>query len=85
MLPGEDLLVASGATRKMIRDRDTFVSLDEKFKELVSSANFSYSKVLRKGEVRFRVNDEKGKFEMIELKDILFLPESSRILIKISK
>ena len=31
------------------------------------------------------MNDEKGKFEMIELKDILFLPENSRNLIKISK
>ena len=39
--PGEDLLVASGATSKMIRDQETFVSLDEKFKELVSTANFS--------------------------------------------
>ena len=31
------------------------------------------------------MNDEKGKFEMIELKDISFLPENSRNLIKISK
>ena len=44
----------------------------------------SESKLLGKGEVRFRVKDEKGKFKMIELKDTLFVPENSN-LISISK
>ena len=85
MSPGEDLVVDSGATSNMIKDRDMFVSLDENFKGSVSNANFSESKTLRKGEVRFRVKDEKSKFKMIELKDTLYVPENSRNLLSVSK
>ena len=83
--PGEDLVVDSGATSKMIKDRDMFVSLDENFKGSVSNANFSESQILGKGEVRFRVKDEKGEFKMIELKDTLYVPENSRNLLNVSK
>ena len=62
-----------------------FVSLDENFKGSVSNANFSESKILGKGEVRFRVKDEKGEFKMIELKDTLYVPENSRKLLSVSK
>ena len=44
----EDLVVESGATSIMIRDREMFVSLDENFKGSVSNANFSVSENLRK-------------------------------------
>ena len=44
MSPGEDLVVDSGATSNMIKDRDMFVSLDKNFKGSVSNANFSESK-----------------------------------------
>ena len=64
--PGDDLVVDSGATSNIIKDRDLFVSSDENFKKSVSNAK---SKILGKGEVRFRVKDEKGEFKMIELKD----------------
>ena len=67
--PGEDLVVDSGATSNINKDRDMFVSLDENFKGSVSNANFSESKILGKGEVRFRVKDQKDEFKMIELKD----------------
>ena len=83
--PGEDLVVDSGATSNMIKDRDMFVSLDENFKGSVSNANFSESKILGKGEVRFRVKDEKGEFKMIELKDNLYVPENSRSFLSVSK
>ena len=36
-------------------------------------------------EVRFRGIDEKGEFKMIELKDSLYVPENSRILLSVSK
>ena len=80
MSPGEDLVVDSGATSNMIKDRDIIVSLDENFKGSVSNANFRESKILEKGEVRFRVKDEKGEFKMIELKYTLYVPENSRNL-----
>ena len=83
--PGEDLVVDSGATSIMIKDQDMFVSLDENFKGSVSNANFSESKFLGKGEVRFRVKDEKGELKMIELKDTLYVPENSRNLLSVSK
>ena len=67
--PGDDLVVDSGATSNIIKDRDMFVSSDENFKKSVSNANFSKSKILGKGEVRFRVKDEKGEFKMVDLKD----------------
>ena len=83
--PREDLVVDSGATSNMIKDRDMFVSLDQNFKGSVSNANFSESKILGKGEVRFKVKDEKGEFKMIELKNTLYVPENSRNLLSVSK
>ena len=85
MSPAEDLVVDSGATSNLIKDRDMFVSLDENFKGSVSNKNFSKSKILGKGELRFRVKDEKGEFKMIELKNILYVPENSRNLLSVSK
>ena len=41
MTPGEDLVVDSGATSNMIKDRDMYVSSDDNFKGSVSNANFS--------------------------------------------
>ena len=81
--PGKDLVVDSGATSNMIKDRDMFVSLDENFKGLVSNANFSESKILGKGEVRPRVKEKKGELKMIELKDTLYVPENSRIVLSV--
>ena len=72
----EDLFVDSGATSSMIKDGDMFVRLDENFKVSVSKGNFSESKILGRGEVRFNVKDEKGEFKMIELKDTLNVPEN---------
>ena len=69
----------------MIKDQDMFVSLDENFKGSVSKAIFSESKILGKGEVRFRVKDEKGEVKMIELKDTLYVAENSRNLLSVSK
>ena len=83
MSPAEDLVADSGATSNMNKDRDMFVSLDENFKGSVSNANFSESKILGKGEVRFRVKDEKSEFKMIELKNTLYVPENSRNLLSI--
>ena len=65
--PGEDLVVDSGATSNLIKDREMFVSLDENFKGLVTNVNFP--------EVRFRVKDEKGELKLIELKDTLYVPK----------
>ena len=83
--PGEDLVVDSGATSNMIKDRDMFSSLDENFKGSVSNANFSESKILGKGEIRFRVKDEKGEFKTIELNDTLYVPENSRKLLSVTE
>ena len=85
MSPGEDLVVDSGAISNMIKDRDIFVSLDENFKGSVSNANFSESKIIGKDEVRIREEDEEGEFNMIELKDTLYVPETSRNLLSVSK
>ena len=82
---GDDLVLDSGATSKMIKDGETFVSLDENFKGSISKANFSESKILWKGKVRFRVKDENCELKMIELKITLYVPESSRNLISVSK
>ena len=60
--PGENLVVDSGATSNIIKDREIFVSLDKNFKKSVSNASFSQSNVLRKGEVKFRMKCEKGGF-----------------------
>ena len=75
--PGEDLVVDSGATSNLIKDREMFVSLDENFKGLVSNVNFP--------EVRFRVKDEKGELKLIELNDTLYVPKNYRILISVLK
>ena len=53
--PGENLVVDSGATKNMIRDREIFVRSDRNFKGSVSKTIFSGSKILGKGEVRFSV------------------------------
>ena len=62
-----------------------FVSLEKTLIVSVSNANFSESKNLGKSEVRFRAKDEKGEFKMIELKDVLYVPENSRNLLSVSK
>ena len=85
MSSDDDLVVYSGATIYMIKDRTMFASLGENFKRAVSNAKFSESKFLGKGQVRFRVKDEKGKLNMIELKNTLYVPENSRILLSVSK
>ena len=69
----------------MTKNQEMFVSLDKNFKGSVSNANFTESKVLGKGEIRFRMKDDKRKFKMIELEDALYVLEISRNLISVSK
>ena len=39
------------------------------------------SEIIGKGGVMVRVEDQKGEFKIIELKDTLYIPEKSRKLI----
>ena len=52
-----NLVLDSGATCSMIKDKNLFVELDQSFSETVENANKTESKVLGKGRVEFFVKD----------------------------
>ena len=55
-----NLVIDSGATYSMIKDKNLFVELDQSFSETVENANKTESKVLGKGRVEFFVKDCQG-------------------------
>jgi hypothetical protein len=80
----KDVLVDSGCTNYMIKDRDLFVDLDESRKGIVGSAD-SESTIEGRGNVKFKVQDARGDIKEIELKDALFVPSYSRNLVSVAK
>ena len=54
------IVIDSGATCSMIKDKNLFVELDQSFSETVENANKTESKFLSKGTVEFFVKDSQG-------------------------
>ena len=72
-----NLVIDSGATCSMIKDKNLFVELDQSFSETVENANKTESKVLGKGRVEFFVKDCQGNSKKISMSDCFYVPENS--------
>jgi hypothetical protein len=79
-----DVLIDSGCTNYMIKDRKLFTELDETQKGIVGSAD-SESQIEGRGTVQFSVEDDRGDTKKIELKDALYVPSYSRNLVSVAK
>ena len=80
-----NLVIDSGATCSMIKDKNLFIELDQSFSETVENANKTESKVLGKGRVEFFVKDCQGNSKKISMNDYFYVPENSENLVSVSK
>ena len=80
-----DLVIDSGATCSMIKDRNLFVELGQSLSETVENANKTESKVLGKGRVEFFVKDSQGNLKKVSMSDCFYVPENSESLLSVSK
>ena len=67
-----DLVIDSGATCSMKKDRNLFVELDQSFSETVENANKTESKVLGKGRVEFFVKDSQENSKQFSMSDCFY-------------
>ena len=79
-----DLVIDSGCTNYMIKDRNKFVEFEE-WDGVVSCANNSESKIRGKGTAVFDVKDVLGTLKRIEFKNALYVPEYERNLVSVAK
>lgn len=78
-----ELLIDSGCTGYMMKDKDLFVDLDTTMCGTVGNANKSESRIQGTGTVQFWVEDSNGKTRHIELKDASYVPSYSHNLISV--
>ena len=62
-----DIIIDSGCTNYMLKDRELFATLDESFSGSVGCANHSESKIKGKGRADFYLCEDNGKRAKITL------------------
>ena len=80
-----NLVIDSGATCSMIKDKNLIVELDQSFSETVENANKTESKVLGKGRVDLFVKDCQENSKNISMSDCFYVPENSENLMSVSE
>ena len=80
-----DLIVDSGCTGYMIKDRELFIDMDTTMRGSVGNADASKSSVDGCGTVQLWVKDSTGKPRRIELKDAMFVPSYSNNLVSVKR
>jgi hypothetical protein len=80
-----ELLVDSGCTGYMLRDRELFCDLDETRRGKVGNANSSQSQIEGTGTAQFWVKDDRGKLRRMMLKDAYYVPSYSRNLVSVKR
>ena len=80
-----DIIVDSGCTGYMLKDRVMFTSLDEDFKGEVGNANQSQSTVDGRGTAELWLKDSKGETQRIVLTDALYVPSYSHNLLSVKR
>ena len=79
-----DLVIDSGCTNYMIKNRNKFVEFEE-WDGVVSCANNSDSKIRGKGTTVFNEKVVLVTLKRIELKNALYVPEYKRNLVSVAK
>lgn len=80
-----ELLIDSGCTGYMLKDKWLFSSLDTTHRGTVGNANASHSEIEGTGIAAFLVRDSSGNQRRIELKDAFYVPSYSRNLVGVKK
>ena len=80
-----DLVVDSGCTNHMIKDRKLFAELNEEIEGVVGCANKTESKLCGKGRAVFCVKDSEGNARRVELRDALYVPAYDRNLVSLAR
>ena len=80
-----DLVIDSGGTCIMIKDKNLFVELDQSFSETVENANKTESMVLGKGSVEFFVKDVQQNSKKVSMNDNFYVPENSENFSKLTR
>ena len=85
--PGEgiSMVIDSGCTGYMIKDKKLFENLDEDFKGTVSNANASRSRIEGSGTAVFWAEDSTQRLRRIELKEALYVPEYDHNLVSVKR
>jgi hypothetical protein len=80
-----ELLLDSGATNYMIKDRNLFINLNENKKGIASSANDSKSTIEGKGTIQFTALDKENIPHLITLDNAYYVPDYVRNLCSVKK
>jgi hypothetical protein len=85
MMKTEDieLLIDSGCTGYMLKDRELFVELDRGYNGTVGNADGGQSTIEGRGTAAFWVQDEYNRYRKMELKDAMYVPSYSRNLLSV--
>ena len=80
-----DLVVDSGCTNHMIKDRKLFAELNEEIEGVVGCANKTESKLCGKGRAIFCVKDSEGNARRVELRDALYVAAYDRNPVSVAR
>ena len=80
-----ELLIDSGCTGYMLKDKSLFVELDTDFKGQVGNANASTTAIEGRGVAEFIAEDSMGTPSKIRLDDAMFVPTYSKNLVSVKK
>ena len=80
-----ELVLDSGATSHMIKDKSFFIDIDKDYSGTITNANSSKSLISGKRTVEIRVLDSNGSERKIRLSNALLVPNNTRNLVSVSK
>ena len=80
-----DIIVDSGCTNYMLKDKELFISLNEGYHGTVGCANNSESEIRGKGTAKFTVRDSSGEKRTVKLTDALYVPDYTHNLVGVKK
>ncbi len=80
-----ELLIDSGCTGYMVKDRDLFLDLELSEQGTVGCANASTSTIEGSGTAAFWIKDADGRMRRMELKDALYVPSYSHNLVSVKR
>ena len=80
-----DIIIDSGCTNYMLKDRELFATLDKSFSGFVGCANSSESEIKGEGRAEFYVCEDNEKRAKITLSEARFVANYGKNLISVSK
>ena len=80
-----ELVLDSGSTSHMIKDKSLFIDIDKEYSGTITNANSSKCLISGKGTAEIRILDSNGSGQKIRLSNALLVPNNTRNLVSVSK